>query len=74
MAGTKYKLIFVTEKGKEHTVEFIAPQGPMGPTGPQGPTGPAGPQGDAYVLTDSDRADIATRVLANFPTWSGGSY
>ena len=35
------------------------PDGQRGPQGPQGPEGPKGPKGDDYVLTASDRAEIA---------------
>lgn len=33
-----------------------------------------GPPGAAYVLTDEDKDEIAEKVLAALPTWSGGSY
>lgn len=41
------------------------PQGPPGPQGEQGPKGdpgPAGTDGKDYVLTDTDRTDIAAKV------------
>ena len=41
------------------------------PTDIQGPTGPQGP---AYTLTSQDKQDIADLVLADLPTWTGGSY
>ena len=33
-----------------------------------------GPAGDDYVLTASDKQDIADLVIADLPTWTGGSY
>ena len=33
-----------------------------------------GPQGDAYVLTDQDKSDIADLVLAQLPTTQGVQY
>ncbi len=53
------------------------PQGIQGETGPQGPAGPTGPQGPAgqdYVLTTADKQEIAGLVIADLPTWTGGSY
>lgn len=38
-------------------------QGPQGPKGETGATGPQGPKGDAYVLTSTDKQDIADIVL-----------
>ena len=40
----------------------IGPQGPAGPKGDVGPTGPEGPKGDAYILTDTDKQEIADLV------------
>ncbi len=46
----------------------IGPAGPQGNTGPQGPAGPkgdvgpTGPKGDAYVLTNADKQEIADLV------------
>lgn len=37
-------------------------QGPQGEPGPKGDTGPAGADGKDYVLTDTDKADIAAKV------------
>lgn len=42
-------------------------QGPIGPQGPEGPQGPAGADGNDYVLTDTDKQDIADLVLAGLP-------
>lgn len=53
------------------------PQGETGPTGPQGPqgetgpTGPQGPQGDSYVLTQSDKEEIANIVISELPVYNG---
>ena len=40
----------------------------------QNPTDIQGPQGPAYTLTSQDKQDIANLVLADLPTWTGGSY
>lgn len=37
-------------------------QGPQGEQGPKGDPGPAGTDGKDYVLTDTDKADIAAKV------------
>lgn len=49
-------------------------QGPKGDTGATGPQGPQGETGSDYVLTAQDKADIADIVLAELPTWTGGTY
>lgn len=49
-------------------------QGPKGDTGATGPQGPQGEPGSDYVLTAQDKADIADIVLAELPTWTGGTY
>lgn len=36
--------------------------------------GPQGPAGNNYVLTAADKAAIAQIVLAELPTWEGGTY
>lgn len=52
-------------------------QGPQGETGEQGPEGPAGPQGEPgpkgedYVLTDTDKSNIANLVLELLPAAEG---
>ena len=33
-----------------------------------------GKDGDTYVLTDTDKTDIANLVISKLPTWEGGSY
>ena len=33
-----------------------------------------GEPGDDYILTNSDKTDIANIVLGLLPTWTGGSY
>ena len=38
------------------------PQGPQGEQGPKGDPGPAGADGKDYVLTDTDKTDIAAKV------------
>lgn len=40
------------------------PQGPQGETGPQGPQGPQGDPGDDYVLTSTDKQEIATEAAS----------
>lgn len=65
------------DKGDKGDPGEVGPQGPKGDpgdTGPQGPagekgdpgeTGPAGANGDDYVLTDSDKTEIANIAGAN---------
>lgn len=36
--------------------------------GDKGDPGDQGPKGDAYILTDEDKSEIAADVLANFPS------
>lgn len=36
--------------------------------------GEPGEDGDDYVLTEADKAEIASLVLADLPTWTGGAY
>ena len=77
MANKKYRLTFGLSDGSEQSVEFEAPQGPEGPigatgpqgpkgdkgdTGAQGPIGPAGEKGNDYILTDTDKAEIAEMI------------
>lgn len=47
------------EKGEE---------GAPGPVGPRGAEGPEGKPGESYVLTEKDKQDIASLVLAEIPT------
>lgn len=50
---------------------IVGPQGEAGPkgeTGPQGIQGEPGPQGDNYVLTETDKTEIANLVLAQLPS------
>ena len=49
-------------------------QGIQGEKGDKGEPGTQGAKGDNYVLTDSDKTDIANTVLNLLPTWTGGSY
>lgn len=51
------------EQGPQGETGATGPQGPIGETGPAGPQGPAGENGKDYVLTDTDRADIAALVI-----------
>ena len=53
------------------TSQFVVYNGEQGPAGPQGPQGPAG---QSYVLTNSDKVEIANMVIAILPTWTGGNY
>ena len=77
MADKKYRIDFNMTDGSVESVEFTAPQGEKGdtgPTGPQGIQGPAGPKGDTgergiqgepgkdYVLTDTDKQEIAEQA------------
>ena len=39
-----------------------------------GPQGPVGPKGDTYVLTDTDKQEIATLVLNELPSAEGVEY
>lgn len=48
--------------------DIAALVGPQGPQGIQGPAGETGPAGADYVLTNADKQEIATIVLANFPS------
>ena len=64
-------------KGDTGATGAQGPKGDTGATGPQGPkgdTGATGPQGPQYVLTDTDKSSIVNAVLAELPTWEGGSY
>ena len=72
------------------SIELIpGPQGPQGPAGPQGPQGiqgeigPQGPQGEQgpagqngadYILTDTDKNNIAQLVITLLPDGEGVSY
>ena len=49
----------------------VGPVGPRGEQGPAGVAGPAGPEGPAYVLTDADKAAIASAVIAALPVYNG---
>lgn len=59
--------------GKDFTYDMFTPEqlealkGPKGDTGEQGPAGETGPKGDDYVLTEQDKADIASLVLSHLP-------
>lgn len=52
-------------------------RGETGATGPQGPSGPPGErglQGASYVLTDSDRQQIANIVMADWREMEGNNW
>lgn len=63
------------EPGKDGTMRFEElteeqKESLKGETGPQGEPGPQGPQGENgndYVLTESDKSDIANLVLTALP-------
>lgn len=38
---------------------FDGATGPIGPVGPTGPQGETGPKGDAYIITEEDKTEIA---------------
>ena len=48
--------------------------GPQGPQGPQGEQGPAGQNGTDYILTDTDKNNIAQLVITLLPDGEGVSY
>lgn len=68
------------EKFGSGVVGPTGPQGPKGDTGAQGPKGdtgaqgPKGDTGDSYVLTNTDKADIATLVLNQIPVATGVNF
>lgn len=53
------------EPGPKGDPGDTGPQGPAGEKGDPGETGPAGANGDDYVLTDSDKTEIANIAGAN---------
>ncbi len=67
------------EKGEKGDTGATGPEGPKGDKGDQGPEGPQGIQGEAgpkgdpgepgadYILTDSDKTDIANLVIELLP-------
>ena len=50
------------EQGPKGDTGDTGPQGPAGPQGETGPQGPAGADGKDYVLTESDKQEIAGMV------------
>ena len=61
------------EAGNEGTeADFL--ESLKGADGSPGQDGQPGADGDDYVLTDTDKSDIANLVLDALPTWEGGSY
>lgn len=65
---------FDGEQGIQGIQGETGPQGPQGVQGERGEKGETGAPGADYVLTDDDKTEIATKVLAELPTWTGGSY
>lgn len=65
----------VTNEWKEITT-IMGPAGPQGEQGKKGDTGevgPQGPKGDAYVLTEEDKIEIAGMIKfedASTPKWN----
>lgn len=74
------------ETGPAGATGATGPQGPQGEAGPQGPQGEAGPRGpqgeigsagatgakgDPYILTEADKANIVTAVIASLPVYNG---
>lgn len=73
--------IYITDKNGTTTASITngkdgaqGPAGPKGDPGERGATGSRGPAGSDYVLTDSDKREIADIVLANFPAAEGVSF
>lgn len=56
----------ITDKTGTQTVDVM--------NGAKGDPGQQGQPGQDYVLTAQDKQDIADIVLADLPTWTGGSY
>lgn len=67
-------------KGEKGDPGEVGPQGPQGEqgiqgeTGPKGEQGPAGEKGTDYVLTETDKDDIANLVLQALPDGDEVSY
>lgn len=53
---------FKGEKGEPFKYSDFTPEQLEGLRGPQGKTGPKGQKGDSYILTDSDKTEIAQKV------------
>ena len=71
--------ISVTAITGGHTVTITDAEHPNGISfnvmdGADGQDGQDGQDGSDYVLTAQDKSDIAQLVLAQLPTWTGGSY
>ena len=65
---------FGLPRGPKGETGDTGPQGPTGDTGPTGATGDTGPQGDAYVLTNQDKQEIADIVYGYLDNLANGSY
>ena len=61
-------------KGETSYVFIVDMSGMQGIQGPQGIQGVQGIQGEDYVLTDDDKSEIASLVLASLPSSEGVSY
>jgi hypothetical protein len=53
-------------KGDQGEIGPVGPQGEKGEKGDTGEIGPVGPKGDAYVLTEKDKQEIANIILGNY--------
>lgn len=77
-AGAGTPSVTVTKSGTDAAPSFAFTfsnlKGDTGATGATGPQGIPGQNGRDYILTAQDKADIADLVLADLPTWTGGSY
>jgi hypothetical protein len=63
-----------TNDGGKTNPQSVNIKGPQGETGPAGPTGPQGPAGADYVLTASDKQDIADLVVAEIGSADSTQY
>lgn len=62
--GVTYDVYWMYDTNGEYTEVRI----------PHGPQGDKGDKGDSYVLTETDKTEIANAVLEALPTWNGGAY
>lgn len=70
--------VFTVEKAVEKAIEEAIESGDFkgekGDKGEDGKDGKDGADGKDYVLTDTDKTEIANEVLSSLPTWNGGDY
>lgn len=59
------------EKGDKGDTGATGPKGDTGATGSQGPKGDTGPQGPAYALTEADKSEMVSAVIAALPVYNG---